>query len=69
MITQQTETTKRELTPQEGQATARKLFVEPEISGPVNVLEVQLDAYVAVLLAGGHKPAGHRFISRPVGKQ
>jgi hypothetical protein len=39
LITQQTETTKRELTPQEGQATARKLFVEPEISGPVNVLE------------------------------
>lgn len=39
MITQQTETTKRELTPQDGQLTARKLFVEPEISGPVNVLE------------------------------
>ncbi len=38
MITQQTETTKRELVPQE-QATARKLFVEPEIAGPVNVLE------------------------------
>jgi len=39
LITQQTETTKRDLSPQEGQATARKLFVEPEISGPVNVLE------------------------------
>ncbi|PYS35445.1 MAG: hypothetical protein DMF75_03610 [Acidobacteria bacterium] len=39
MITQQTETTRRELTAPEVQATARKLFVEPEISGPVNVLE------------------------------
>jgi hypothetical protein len=39
LITQQTETTKRELTLQEAQATARRLFVEPEISGPVNVLE------------------------------
>ena len=39
MITKQTETTKRELTTPEVQATARKLFVEPEISGPVNVLE------------------------------
>jgi len=39
LITQQTETTRRELTAPEVQATARKLFVEPEISGPVNVLE------------------------------
>jgi hypothetical protein len=37
LITQQTETTKRELKPQERQA--KRLFVEPEISGPVDVLE------------------------------
>ena len=38
MITQQTETNKRELSMQERQTTKRA-FVEPEISSPVDVLE------------------------------
>ena len=38
MIKQQNETTKRELSVQEGQTTKRP-FVEPEISSPVDVLE------------------------------
>ncbi len=38
MIKQQTEITKRELSVQEEQTTKR-LFVEPEISSPVDVLE------------------------------
>ena len=38
LITQQTETNKRELSMQERQTTKRA-FVEPEISSPVDVLE------------------------------
>jgi hypothetical protein len=38
LITQQTETNKRELSTQERQTTKRA-FVEPEISTPVDVLE------------------------------
>jgi hypothetical protein len=38
LITQQSEITKRELSVQERQPTKRA-FVEPEISGPVDVLE------------------------------
>ena len=50
MITQQTETNKRELSPQEGQATAKRLFVEPEISEPVNVLEAT--AFFQIITGG-----------------
>jgi len=50
LITQQTETNKRELSPQEGQATAKRLFVEPEISEPVNVLEAT--AFFQIITGG-----------------
>ena len=38
MITQKTDETKRELSAMESEA-AKKAFVEPEISSPINVLE------------------------------
>ena len=50
LITQQTETNKRELSPREGQATAKRLFVEPEISEPVNVLEAT--AFFQIITGG-----------------
>lgn len=49
MITQQSEITKRELSVQERQPTKRA-FVEPEISGPVDVLEAT--AFFQVVVGG-----------------
>src|SRR5258708_38890916 len=36
---------------------------------PVDVLEVQLEADIAIFLAGGHEPAGHGFIGSSIHDQ
>ncbi|MGI9067108.1 MAG: hypothetical protein ACR2HX_11990 [Pyrinomonadaceae bacterium] len=53
MITQQSEITKRELSVKEPQPTKRA-FVEPEISGPVDVLETT--AFFQVVTGGTDLP-------------
>ncbi len=53
LITQQSEITKRELSVQE-QGPTKRVFVEPQISGPVNVLETT--AFFQVVTGGTDLP-------------